>query len=150
MTWTVCGTRWDTYIILSWLSFFREKFIGKEIPNSSRKTNNQTKPWQWEKTGLDINHSRKDTENSPASALAPATDSCEGYRDTFWSFSWTFSTLKLDLSSCSLILKRWTNFWEHYIIIPWISPFNSFSFNGNLKCTEKDFGVGVLFSAWDL
>lgn len=67
------------------LSFSGKPFIRKEILNSSKKTNNQTKLEGWEKASLDVNHAvGRMQKNSPASALAPATDSCESYRADFF------------------------------------------------------------------
>lgn len=51
----------------------------------NNKTNNQTKLEGWEKASLDVNHAvGRMQKNSPASALAPATDSCESYRADFF------------------------------------------------------------------
>lgn len=40
------------------------QFIGKEILNSFTETNNQTKLKQWERTGLDVNHTLRRTKKN--------------------------------------------------------------------------------------
>lgn len=69
----LCGTGWETFCRLR--SFFWEVNL-LEKNCQTVPWNNQTKLWQWEKTGQDMNHSTKDTVNSPASALARAADRC--------------------------------------------------------------------------
>lgn len=69
----LCRTSWETFC---WLVSF---FWGVNLLEKKSQTvpqNNQTKLWQWEKIGQDMNHSTKDAVNSPASALARAADRC--------------------------------------------------------------------------
>lgn len=80
----MCGTGWEPALPILIIVLLHQAIYWKGNSKLFQKNKQSNlvravgEDWSGHKS-----HSRKDSENSPVSALAPATDSCESYRADF-------------------------------------------------------------------